>query len=285
MKARVDRRQVLLVGLSVGTLSAGAFAQFIGPVPDAPPKREKFVPAPAAPAPEAVENEPLAPSITKTDTQGRLMPLTTSAEEAAVTAYPLKPERRQLADKSIAARRRDLERFVLLNLDKVLAAYDLRDKVAQASEFNTLFAARDVVAALKQERLLDRLQRDGAINPQQRVRLDETVRNYELALKQQFDKDTAGDPTRQAILNLRQTFTDATREHFEALDRVLDRLAADPAAVAAKAGLDDRKRDALAGLTAVPQDARVATFRTTISQWPSDQREALVTALVSETEK
>lgn len=269
----------------MGAWTAGAFAQFIGPVPPAPPKREDFVPPPPAPAPDAVENEPLAPSIVKLDDQGRLIPLATSAEEAAVIAYPLKPERRQLAEKSIAARRRDLERFVLLNLDKVLAAYDLRDKVAGASEFNTLFAARDIVAALKQERLLDRLQRDSAINPQQRVRLDEAVRNYEVALKQQFDKDTAGDPTRQAILNLRQTFADATREHFQALDRVLARLAADPQGIAAKAGLDDTQRTALMGISAEPKDARLAAFRTAITSWPVAQREAVLSALASDADK
>ena len=85
-----------------------------------------------------------------------------------------------------------------------------------------LFAARDVVVALRFERLIDRLERARAITPAQRVRLDETLLSYDKARKQQIDADAGNDPTRAAILNLRQTFADATREVFESLDRQMD---------------------------------------------------------------
>ena len=41
---------------------------------------------------------------------------------------------------------------------------------------------------------------------------------YDRARKVQIDSDAGGDATRAAVLNLRQTFADATREPFRSLE-------------------------------------------------------------------
>ncbi len=202
-----------------------AHAQLIGPIPPAP------IPpaAPSSGAPSTVEvkpppNAPDAPSIIDLE-NGRLKPLATSADEVAVARYPFDDARRARIAASLQSRAADMDRFVIANLDRVLEAEAMAPKVRTAGDFDTLFKARDTVAALRFERPLDRLVRDGAITLEHKTRLDEAVRGYEAARKKQNDADAAGDPTRAAVLALRQTFDDASREPFASLTRQLALLA------------------------------------------------------------
>jgi hypothetical protein len=206
------------------TLARPAAAQLIGPIPPAttpaPAQSTGLAPAEIKPPP----SEPDAPSIVEHD-KGRLKPLPTTPDEAAVARYPFEESRRTNIAASLKARSADLDRFVITKLDRVLEAQNLQPQVEAASDFDTLFKARDTVAALKFERPLDRLLRDGAITLEHKTRLDEAVREYETARKKQNDTDAAGDPTRAAVLALRQTFDDATRELFISLERQLTPLA------------------------------------------------------------
>lgn len=204
-------------------LAATAGAQLIGPIPPATPPTPEYVPPEKRDVPpaqvEVPEVEPPAPSIVEKSESGKLKPLKGTAEEAAVAAYKLDAPRRERVERVAAARKLDLDRFVVQNLDKVLAARKMREKVENASAFDELFAARDVVVALRFERLIDRLEREKAITMAQRVRLDETLLGYDKARKGEIDAAAGNDPTRSAILNLRQTFFDSTGEVFESLHR------------------------------------------------------------------
>ena len=211
----MNARTALLVSVVVSWCAPHALAQLIGPIPPAtaptpeyvPPERRE-IPAPHVAVPEV---EPPAPTIVRKDDNGRLKPITGTAEGAAIAAYAFDAARRAKIASTGAARTLDLDRFVVQNLDKVLAARKMREKVENASDFNDLFAARDVVVALRFERLIDRLERERAITMAQRVRLDETLLNYEKARRAEIEQQTGNDPTRAAILNLRQTFADTTR--------------------------------------------------------------------------
>jgi hypothetical protein len=210
---------MLLVATAAASLCRG---QLIGPIPPATPPTPPYVPADKTEPPVVTppEVEPPAPSIVARDEQGRLKPLAGTAEETAVAAYSsFDAPRREKIAASAAARKLDLDRFVITNLDKVLAAKQMQEKVQTESEFGKLFAARDLTVSLRFERLIDRLERDQAITAAQRVRLDETLLAYDRARKQEIEKETGGDPTRTGVLNLRQTFADATREPLESLER------------------------------------------------------------------
>lgn len=208
--------------------AAGARAQLIGPIPPATP------PTPAYTAPPKVETpdiepavvEPPAPSIVVLDEQGRLKPITGTAEEAAVAAYPFDSKRREKIAASIAARKLDLDRFIITNLDKALAAEKMRERVQTESAYDKLFEARDLTIALRHERLIDRLERDRAITMAQRVRLDETLLAYDRARQEEIDKEAGADPARKGVLNLRQTFADAMKEPMESLERQMRDVAA-----------------------------------------------------------
>lgn len=266
---------------TLGVLSAASIAsgQFVGPIPPKPENPPEYVPSAAPPALPAPENEPLAPSIVNRNESGALVPLDTSPEEAALRAYPFKPEVRIRVETSLQSRARDMDIFVRQNLNQVLAAEAMRKKVAGASDFNALFEARDAVAAIRQERLFDRMQRDGAITPQQRVRLDECVRNYEVALKEQFAKDTDGDPTRQAILNLRQTYADSTREHFDALDRQLVIAAANAADAPSRLVLNESQQRLIRAFAAAPIADRTNAFRAFWNAVEPERRDEATTVL------
>ncbi len=205
----------------MGGCAAVGRGQLIGPIPGATAPTPRYV-VPQVVEPGVVptpENEPPAPSIVARDEQGRLRAIAGTPEEAAVAAYALDAARRERVVVSAAARKVDLDRFVITNLDKVLAAQKMRERVRSESEFGKLFEARDLTVALRFERLIDRLERDGAVTGAQRVRLDETLLAYDRARKAEIDTEAGSDPTRTGVLNLRQTFADAMREPFESLER------------------------------------------------------------------
>lgn len=216
-----------MVMLVTGSQAAG---QLIGPIPAGPDRSTRTdpdAPAPSGPAPvvEPASTEPRAPSIVERDASGRLRPLSGTPEQAAVANYPFDEARRTKILASQAARRQDLDRFVVAKLEAVLEVQRLAPKVRAASDFETLFKARDAVAELRSEKPLDRLLRDGAISLEHKVRLEEALREYDIARKKQIDEDAKGDPTRGAVLNLRQTFDDVASEPLASLERQLDGLA------------------------------------------------------------
>ncbi len=201
--------------------AGGALGQLIGPIPPATPPTPAYVaPAPLdVPEMEPAVVEPPAPSIVVRDEYGRLKPIVGTPEEAAVAAYSFDAKRREKIAASATARKLDLDRFVVTNLDKALAAEKMRERVRTESEFGKLFEARELTVAMRYERLIDRLERDRAITAAQRVRLDETLLAYDRARQEEIDKEAGEDPTRKGVLNLRQTFADAMREPMESLER------------------------------------------------------------------
>jgi len=218
----MSRPRLALIPLLVLALGSAARAQLIGPIPPATPPTPEYVPPPPGPKVDVPETAPIAPSIVERDDRGRVKALRTTPEEAAVARYPLDDKQREKVSRSAAARQLDLDRFVANNVEKVLAARAMESKVSQAVDYQPLFEARDAVAALRFEGLLERLVRDQAITVVQRNRLEEAVREYDKARKDQIEKDTGGDPTRTAVLVLRQTYEDSTREPFASLEKQIN---------------------------------------------------------------
>ncbi len=269
-------------------LAAGAAAhgQFIGPLP---PKGEPEpapgsggTPMPSEPPPKdlsSADTEPPAPSIVDKDQTGALRVLERGAEDEALARYAFSAERLGKVQRSLANRRLEIDRFVIQKLDTVLALEGMRERVLNTTEFGPLFEAREHVAAVRFERVLDRLQRDGAISALQRARLDQSVREYEKALRDHFEAQTGGDPTRQAVLNLRQTYLDATREPLESLGRLLTDVQREAATLPTGPGapLDARQRDALiAAAGKADPNERAASVRAVFDTLSPEQKRAVL---------
>jgi hypothetical protein len=238
-------QRVLLV-LAAACAATSVHAQLIGPIPPKPDSPEPGASGPLGPAPEVrpPDGEPRAPSIVERGADGRLKSLSTSPVEAALARYPFDADHRSRIEASRAARRRDVDHLVVEKLDSVLEVQRLAPQVEAASDFQTLFKARDAVAALRMEQPLDRLLRDGAITLEQKVRIEEALREYDVARKRQIEADAKGDPTRAAVLNLRQTFDDVAREPLASLDRQLATLSDHIESVLDKLALRDDQRKA-----------------------------------------
>lgn len=219
--------------LSGPGLAAG---QILPPVPPAKAPEPEFVPPPSPPPitpPSPDASAPAAPSLVQRDADGRLLPPATSLDEAIVERYPLDELRRAKANRSIAKRRGEIERFVVEHLGPIRTAAEAEKRLDSIAGFEELFKLRNAATPLAQERLLDRLQRDGAISPMHRVRMDEAIREYETARMAAWKTETGSDPIKIARVVARQGFTDMTREVFAAMERLADRLLADDAALLA----------------------------------------------------
>lgn len=283
----INRAAAAALMLVLGGATA-SHAQFIGPVPA---KGEPLPPSPrpAAPSPPAPQDlskddsEPPAPSIVDRDSSGALKILERGAEEEAVARYPFAEDRRAKLLRSIAARDLETDRFVIQKIDAVLKVEAMRERVLAATEFSPLFAARDAVASLRTERLFDRLQRDGAISALQRTRLDQSVREYEKAVRDHFEQQTGGDPTRQAVLNLRQTYIDSTREPLQSLARLLADLQREAANLPTgkDAPLGAESRAALVRAAERPEPERAAAVRAAFDRFSDEEKRAALTFALS----
>lgn len=219
----------VLAGLCVlGTSAASAHAQLLPPVPPAPPKAPEYVPpAPLAPpVPRDMshtEAVPPVPNIAIVGADGQLVTYDTSLGEAALKAMELSPERRAWVGRVLAERDRELERFVARNWTKVSQARALKSEMGDLRDLTQLGQARSVATPLKQENVLDRLQREGAITLAQRQRLDESVTAYEQARQKRWQQEAGQDVLKIAGKVMHAAFTDMTRDALSAADRLLDR--------------------------------------------------------------
>lgn len=233
-------------------LAPAAEAQLVGPVPGpaeaSPAWTRPATPPPRTGADPAPESAPAAPSLVQRDGAGRLVnvPL---PEDAAIAAYPFEPAQRARVDRALAARRRELDRWVANHLEQVWRVREMAPKALKAEAYSPLFEARDAGLGVRfTERPLDRLQRDGAITALQRARLDAAVKEYLDARAAQAASDGAGDAARQGLLTLRHSFADATRESVDSLERQLAGAAAMLPGLAEGLPLSDDDKVALAAI-------------------------------------
>lgn len=221
---RGHRESVALACAVVVMSGVSATAQLLPPVPPRPEPTAEYVPPAAKPAPPK-EPEIAAPVLVVRDAAGKLRTYDLPLDEVAVGLMTLPEESRAKVEKSLAARRAEIERFVADNPEKIRAATSARPKVENIADFNELFAAREAAQPLMQERLSERLLRDGAITPLQRVRLDEGVQAYEAARREEWKETTGSDAMKIAGLVGRQAFIESTREAMSAFDRLIERTA------------------------------------------------------------
>jgi hypothetical protein len=270
------------LGSVIFTNPHAACAQIVPPAPPAKAPEPEYVPPPGPPpiapvVPDA--SAPAAPSLVEQGPDGKLKVYDISLDEAAVRAYPLDAQRRLKADQTMMKREREIERFVVENLPKVRIAAEAAAKLDAIASFDELFKIKNAATPLAQERLLDRLQRDGAVSPMQRIRMDETIRAYEAARMNEWKALTGADPIKIAQTVGRQGFADSTRDAFKALDRLLVRLAKDDAALSKlsappnETAISQLKSAALSGSA----DRPVAFLH-----WTDDQLGAALRSLIND---
>jgi hypothetical protein len=166
------------------------------------------------------------PSLAVKGEDGKVIKYPQGAERAAVAAYEFDAEARKKITASEGARDAQLERTVVDKLDQAVAAWKTREGLDQIRDFAEFARIKDVAQPLQTERLVDRLMRDGAITPLQRSRLDQMVKEYESALKAEWEAQTGTDVLKIVGLVGREKFEEGTRDALAALDRLLGRAAA-----------------------------------------------------------
>lgn len=250
------RSCVMVAALGAGSIHS-AYGQLVGPIPASPPPAPDFTPPPV-PTREIGPGDTtlIAPSIVDLDAQGDLKLIEGLPDLVAVERYPFDLERRAKIRAAIDRRQVDADRFAITHLEQVLKALQMYEGVQQAQTFTPLFEAREVVQTLRYERPLDRLQRDGAISVAQRNRLDAAVRDYEIAVQKHLASQAGNDPTRQAVLVLRNTFNESVAESVRSIERQWLSAASTLEPLAQKAKLPpaalEQVRAASAQLAAVP---------------------------------
>lgn len=278
MHRSVHPRSVFSAAAILALAALPSHAQLIGKVPPAPAATPEYVPPappPPPPPPKPVEPEKPLPSLVKKDDAGKLVRFSHGTERAAVAAFDFDAETRQKIAASEAARAADLERTVVEKFDKALDARKTRESLDQIKDFNEFARIKDVAAPLASERLVDRLIRDGAITPPQRTRIDQVVKEYEEALKQEWQGQTGADILKIASLVAREKFTEVTRDSLDALDRVLLRAADRLEAARGELSLDAAQSGKF--------DAAVAAIKTAPASEPAAAKSRLdtIAALVT----
>jgi hypothetical protein len=219
------RPPLRLVSLAaVMALALPASGQLIGKVPPAPAPSPAYTP-PAPPPPPAptkpAEPEKPLPSLIAKDADGKLKRYPEGTERAAINAFGFDEATQTKIAASEARRAADIRQMVIDKLPQAVEARKTRDSLDKIKDFNEFARIKEVAAPLSVERLTDRLMRDAAITPQQRGRIDQVIKAYEDALKEEWQKETGSDILKIASLVAREKFTEVTRDAMVAMDALL----------------------------------------------------------------
>lgn len=218
--------------LALLAATAAAGAQILPPVPEKTPPSAPYEPPPAPATPAPVERpkpeppKPL-PSILKRDESGKVQPLKTTRERAALLAFEYSDEERAKVDAALAAYQQEVDQAVIDNAGKLLEIREKAANIEQLSGLDQMAALAESLRALPALDLLKTAQAQGAITAVQRRRVDNVIKEYDEAIQKElaamYDRDQ--DITALVSIKGRQSFLDRTQDMRESLERQVDALA------------------------------------------------------------
>lgn len=234
------RVRSLVAVMLTGSMACGAMAQLVPPAPPKTPPTPEYTPPPPPPkpptpvapqvrTPEAAPAAPeeALPTLVERDENGKVVALKMPVEEAAVRALKLDEETMKRVEASLKARRDDLDRLVVENIGMLVEFRKFADTVREESSLEAI-----QVEAKKAQpfntfiKVLDRLARDSAIDPQTRSRAARIAREYQSASDAELMKGFEHSNTQQVILlGFKRFLGQAMSEAFASMDRQLAQAA------------------------------------------------------------
>lgn len=264
----------VMVGMMTMTIGSVAMGQLVPPAPPKMPATPEYTPPAVAPTPavrpldpsspnaKVPDQEKPLPTLIERDEKGKIKPLAMYADEAAVRALELTDDAKKQIATSLANRRDDMDVMVIEKLEDLLI---VRKAVAEANEqtgMNVILETGTRTAGFKNNTIIDRLHKDGAITMVQKTQATKISREYKTAVKEEASKEVGGNSNFQALMlvSLRLSIDDVCGEAFKELDRMIEAAAPKaeqlvkgmnlPASHAANRKVADLKRPAPAGKTA-----------------------------------
>lgn len=232
------RKRCVWIGMVVGAagsvMGSSAFGQLLPPTPEKTAPTPPYTPPPPPPPPTPVApkapgtgttpapDTPL-PSLVERDEAGKLKPLGMPAEEAAVRALKLNEETMEKVEASLAARRDDLDRLVIENIEALVDLRKFADGASEQTPLDTFSTEAKKALPFKSfQGVLDRLSREGAIDPQTKSRAAKVAAEYTKAVNEELTKGFEHSNTQQMVLvGFRRYYLVTTEEAYQALDRML----------------------------------------------------------------
>src|SRR5688572_13626480 len=218
-----------------GAMTWTASGQILPPAPAKTPPTPEYTPPPPPPPPPPANPrpgtttpaaqtpaEPL-PSLIEKDEAGKVKPLGMPTEEAAVRALKPNEETMKKVETSLAGRRNDLDRLVA---EQVEGLVELKKFAAEVNEKTSMDVIQGHAKKVHSFRtfpgVLDRLQKEGAIDPALKSRAGKVAEEYRKAAAEEFQKGFEHGNTQQMVLlGFRQFLVTNTTEAYASLDRQL----------------------------------------------------------------
>jgi hypothetical protein len=162
------------------------------------------------------------------DDAGKLKMLGVPAEEAAVRALKPNEETMKKVEASLAGRRDDLDRLVIENVEALVDLHKFSAKVDEKTSLDDITVnAKKALPFKNFVGVLERLSRDGAIDPQLRSRASRVAQEYQKAADQEVLKGFEHNNTQAMVLiGFRRYVITTTMEGYGSLDRQLGVAAA-----------------------------------------------------------
>lgn len=226
-------RLCLIAALAAAT-AVPARAQLVPPAPSKTPATPEYQPAkpvvppvpssvrqPPPPQTPAEPEKPL-PSLIQKDAAGKIKPLTRPLDEAAVALLELDDPARARVEKSEAARRDEIDRLVI---EKIGVLMEVRATMANLPASPDMDMMRTTTLKARafnnNNKLLDRLIKDGAINPAEKTRAAAIAREYADARKQEIVGEVGHDVMKMVTPAFVMTIDESLAEANLSLDRML----------------------------------------------------------------
>jgi hypothetical protein len=221
------------------------------------------------PSAQPAEPEKPLPSLVQKDEAGKIKPLTLPTDEAAVRLLDLDDQTRAKVEKSISARREEIDRMVVEKIDLLM---EVRTAIANLPASPNVELMRTTAAKARtfsNNKLLDRLVKDGALSPAEKARAAAIAKAYGEARKQQIATDAGTDMMKGIGPLFLMTVEDSIADANMSLDHMLAEAAPRQEQFLTKVDLPpdqrtevnkrlaDLKKKPAAGKTAVQQQVDV----------------------------
>ncbi len=266
------------MGVAAGLLAnaSAALAQLVPPAPAKTPPTEYTPPAPPPPAPTPpVRPEPEVeaplPSLVKRGPDAKVVRLNVMAEQAAVELMPFDESARKRIALGIAEYQADMDKRVIENPALMVQLIRQRDTINNFSTLDDLQKMTQGIGVLRPGSLLEKLQRDGAINPRQKRRADQVVQEYTRAVTAEVNAEAGeGNIDKMVTVGGRRIFMEMSAEAVRSLDRQLAKVEPNMEVIISGLNLSQVQKNQAAmllgpaGRMDLPEDRRLHVRRTNL---------------------
>lgn len=222
--------------------------EYVPPAPPPPPPAAAPEPRPVADQPQPAAPTPAVPpiSLVEKNAAGKVRDLPGQVELEAIRRVSMEPDRRPRVDAVLLERGEEFERLVAANPATALDMGESVAKIDETQDLGMLVNIREKgQGILLRSTPSEDLMRRGVILSLHKSVIDKAIEEYDTLRRDAWQQENPDNVMAVVVLIAKDKTRQLSFEPLAAMDRLLDKVAQDPARFSKAEGLSDKARGLL----------------------------------------